>query len=153
MNWINLLLSTKGRINRKAFMIGLLPILLLVVLLALYLRLLTGILPNWADLVIPILIALEALFFFLNLSAKRLHDIGHSTFFLLLLVSPLFVAAGFFLQQKYFPLQSYEGAVVIYTMLISLGLIAFFWMLIEMFFRRSEEQSNKYGPPPSTGTS
>ena len=146
MNWIDLLLATKGRIKRRTYLIGLLPVLLLLALLTLYLRFLTGIVPAWANAIIPALIAVEALYFTANLSIKRMHDYGRSAGWLLLLFSPLIIAACFLIQQKYFPLQSYEGAVVVYTTLISLAFIGFLWMLIEMLFLRSSEQDNRYGP-------
>ena len=148
MNWINLLLGTKGRINRKSFLLGLLPIALLFVLLVLYLKFLSGILPGWANSLIPALIALEALYFLANLSIKRMHDYGRSAHYLWLLFAPILFVAVFLIQQKFFPLPSYEGAVVIYTILVSLALITFFWMLIEMMFLRSHEQKNSYGSPP-----
>jgi uncharacterized membrane protein YhaH (DUF805 family) len=150
MNWINLLLGSKGRINRKTFFVGLVPILVLFGLLVLYIKLLTGILPSWADILIPALIALEALHFLSRLSLKRMHDYGRSAFYQWYLFSPLIIVGLVLIQQKFFHLQSYEGAVLIYTVLISLAVIAFFWMLIEMMFRRSDEQENKYGPPPTS---
>ena len=149
MNWINLLLGSKGRINRKRFLVGLLPILLLLALLVLFLKYLTGILPGWANIVIPLLIALEALYFLANLSIKRMHDYGRSAHYLWFLFSPLIIAGLFMIQQKFFHLQSYEWAVVIYTLLISLALIGFLWMLVEMVFLRSHEQDNQYGPSPN----
>ncbi len=148
MNWIHLLLGNKGRIARKSFLLGLLPILVLIGLLIFYLRFLTGILPTWANIVIPVLLAVEALYFTANLSLKRMHDYGRSAGWLLMLFSPLIVVAGFLLQQKYFPLQSYDGAVVLYTSLISLAFVGFLWMLTEMLFLRSHEKDNRYGPAP-----
>ncbi len=146
MNWINLLLGSRGRINRKMFLLGLLPVLVLLALAGLYLKMLTGILPRWADILIPALIKLEALHFFSRVSIKRMHDYGRSAHYLWLLFSPLLVTALFLAQQKFFPLKSYEGAVVIYTILISLAVIAFFWMLVEMTFLRGHTTDNKYGP-------
>ena len=148
MNWTNLLLGTKGRIARKTYIIGLLPVLVLFTLLVLYLRYLTAFLPGWANIVIPTLIAAEALYFTSTLSIKRMHDYGRSAGWLLVLFSPLFIIAGFLLQQKFYPLQSYEGAVVFYTSAISLTIICFLWMLTEMLFLRSHEQENRYGPSP-----
>ncbi len=149
MNWINLLLGYKGRINRTSFLVGLLPVLVLLALLVWYLKYLSGVLPAWADILIPSLIALEALYFAANLSIKRMHDYGRSALWLGLLFSPLFVTIILFVQQKYIPLASYEGAVVVYTTLISLAMVCFLWMLIEMLFLRSHEQDNQYGPSPN----
>ncbi len=148
MNWIHLLLGTKGRITRKSFLLGLLPILALTGFLIFYLRFLTGILPAWSNFLIPALLAAEVLYFTANLSLKRMHDYGRSAGWLLMLFSPLIVAAGFLFQQKYIPLQSYEGAVVLYTSLISMACVGFLWMLIEMAFLRSHEKDNRYGPSP-----
>ncbi|MCP4934732.1 MAG: DUF805 domain-containing protein [bacterium] len=148
MNWIHLLLGTKGRITRKSFLLGLLPILALLGFLVFYLRYLTGILPAWANIIIPTLLTVEAAYFTANLSLKRMHDYGRSAGWLLMLFSPLIVVAGFLIQQKYIPLQSYEGAVVLYTMAISLAFIGFLWMLTEMLFLRSHEKDNRYGPSP-----
>ncbi len=150
MNWIHLLLGTKGRIARKSFLLGLLPVLLLVGILTFYLRFLTGILPAWANIAVPALIAVEALYFLANLSIKRMHDYGRSAGWSLVLFSPLAVIAGFLLQQKYFPLQSYEVAVVVYTTLISMAFVGFLWMLTEMLFLRSHEKGDRYGPSPNT---
>lgn len=150
MNWINLLLSHKGRINRKSFMLGLLPVVLLFGLVFVYLKYLTGMLPLWADIAITAIIALEALHFLSRLAIKRLHDFGRSGHFQWILFSPLLVAAIFLVQQKFFHLQSYEWAVIIYTVMFSLAMIGFFWMLVEMIFRRSDEQANAYGPPPGS---
>ncbi len=152
MNWIHLLLGTKGRIARKSYLLGLLPILALIGFLVFYLRFLTGMLPAWANIVIPALLAVEALYFTANLSIKRLHDIGRSAGWLLMLFSPLIVVAGFLIQQKYFPLQSYQGAVVLYTSAISMAFIGFLWMLTEMLFLRSHEKDNRYGPSPHTAS-
>ncbi|MCF6200417.1 MAG: hypothetical protein L3J67_13735, partial [Hyphomicrobiaceae bacterium] len=68
MNWIDLLLGTKGRINRKTFLIGLVPILVLLALLYIYLKMLTGFLPRWVDIALTLLIALEAFYFSANLA-------------------------------------------------------------------------------------
>ena len=149
MNWTNLLLGSKGRINRKSWWVGLLPILVLLVLVVLYLKFLTGILPGWANIMIPAAIALEALYFTANLSVKRMHDYGRSAHFLWLLFAPLIVAALFLLQQKYFPLQTHEEAVLIYTVLISLAIITCLWMLVEMGFLRSTSGGDAYGPAPA----
>jgi uncharacterized membrane protein YhaH (DUF805 family) len=148
MNWINILLGREGRINRKTFLIGLMPILLLFALSVFYLKFLTGILPLWADALIPLVISLEGLFFLANLSLKRMHDYGRSAPYLGFLFSPLIVATLFLVQQKFITLKAYEVAVIAYTILISLAVIAFLWMLIEMLFLRSDEQTNSYGPPP-----
>ncbi len=152
MNWINLLLGTKGRINRKTFIIGLVPILLLFALVYVYLKFLTGLLPRWADIALPTLIALEALYFTANLATKRMHDYGRSAHYLWLLFAPLILTVGFLFQQKFIALKTYEGAVVIYTILASLALLTFFWMLIEMLFLRSHEQKNRFGTPPDSKT-
>ena len=150
MNWNNLLLGSKGRINRKTWLIGLLPIFVLLALLVLYLKFLTGLLPGWANIAIPAAIALEALYFTARLSIKRMHDYSRSAHYLWLLFAPLIVAALFLLQQKFFPLQSHEGSVIIYTVLISLAFITFLWMLSELMFRRPDEHDNSYGPAPSS---
>ncbi len=148
MNWVNLLLHTKGRITRKSFVLGLLPIFVLIGFVIFYLRFLTGSLPAWANIAIPALLAAEVLYFTANLSLKRMHDYGRSAGWLLMLFSPLIVVASFLLQQKYIPLQSYEGAVVLYTSLISLAFVGFLWMFTEMLFLRSHEKDNRYGPAP-----
>ena len=150
MNWINLLLGTKGRINRKTFLIGLVPILVLLTVLYVYLKFLTGFLPRWADMALPLLIALEAFYFTANLSTKRMHDYGRSGHYLWLLFAPLILTGGFLFQQKFVPLKSYEGAVVVYTVLISLAMLTFLWMLVEMLFLRSHEQKNRFGTPPDS---
>ncbi len=148
MNWINLLLSSKGRINRARFIFGLLPIAVLLTLVIVYLKYLTGILPGWADMLISVLITIEACYFFAKLSMKRMHDYGRSAHYLWLLFAPLLFVGLFFIQQKFFHLTSYEGAVVVYTIVFSLAVIAFLWMLVEMLFLRSDVNSNKYGPAP-----
>ena len=145
-------MATKGRINRKTFLMGLVPILILFALLYIYLKYLTGLLPLWAEIALPTLIALEALYFSANLSTKRMHDYGRSGYFLWFLFAPLLFAALFLFQQKFVPLKSYEGAVVIYTILISLAMICFLWMLVEMLFLRSNEEKNRFGPPPLDNT-
>jgi len=150
MNWNHLLLGTKGRINRKTFLIGLVPILVLFALLYIYLKTLTGLLPRWADIALPLLIALEAFYFSANLATKRMHDYGRSGRYLWLLFAPLLIMTLFLFQQKFVPLKSYEGAVVLYIILISLAMLSCLWMLIEMLFLRSHEQENRFGTPPIT---
>ncbi len=149
MNWIDLLLGTKGRINRKTFLIGLVPILVLLALLYIYLKMLTGFLPRWVDIALTLLIALEAFYFSANLATKRMHDYGRSGRYLWLLFAPLIFSALFLVQQKFIPLKTYEGVVVLYIILISLAMLSFLWMLTEMMFLRSNEQENRFGTPPN----
>lgn len=150
MNWIELLLSGAGRINRKTYLIGLIPVAILFGLLYLFLGYVAALLPGWGRLVIGGLLAVEALYFFAALSVKRMHDYGRSALFLAALFSPLFVVAAFLVQQKYFPLKTHEPSVVIYTILIVLAMVLFFWMLSEMLFRSSDEGDNGFGPAPNS---
>ncbi len=145
MNWTRLLLSARGRINRLTFLSGLLPVIFLLALVWFYLEKLTGLLPRWADILLPAAIALEALYFLACLAAKRMHDYGRPAHFLWLLFSPLIVTGLFLIQQKYFHLSSYEGAVVVYTVLFSLAMLAFLWMLVELIFLRSDQNDNRFG--------
>ena len=148
MDWKYLLLSNEGRINRKSYLDGLLPVAALAGLLYLYLKFFTGILPTGADWLISGQIVIVALYLLSNISIKRMHDYGRSAVYLLHFYAPLIVAAIFLVQQKFFPLKSHEGSIVIYTMAVTLAVITFFWMVLEMFFRRSDEDANDYGPPP-----
>ena len=141
MNWSNLLFSFEGRINRKAYLLGLLPVLVLFALLYLYASYLAGSQSTTINGIIMGIVALVALFFFTSLSIKRFNDIGRPAWFLGLLYSPLIIAAIFLLQQKFFPMQKHEAAVLIYTVLIVLAVTAFLWMLVEMLFRRPKEES------------
>jgi uncharacterized membrane protein YhaH (DUF805 family) len=149
MNWSDLLLNFSGRISRKAFLAGLVPILLLVGGLYVFLNYArAGLEMKW-QLLLGGFIALEAIYFLAALAAKRMHDYGRPTMFLALLFSPLLVAAVFLTQQKYIPLQNNEMAVVAYTLLIVTAMTLSGWMTAELIFRRSDEKANAFGQPPS----
>lgn len=136
MNWTNLLLSTEGRIDRTRFVIGLLPVLALIALVYVYGGYVKGSLPA-IDWLVMGAISLEALYFLTCLGAKRLRDIARPQWFLVILYSPLAVAAVFLVQQKFLPLKTHELSVTVYTAAIMLALIGFLWILAELLFRRT----------------
>ena len=152
MNWTYLLLGQKGRINRRHFLLGLLPITLLLALVWLFLTRLTGLLPRWATIALPAIITLEALYFLACLSIKRLHDYGRPAHYLWLLFSPMIFVALFSVQQKFIPLQAYgllltKMVINLYIVLTLLVLLAFLWIFGEMLLRRGDPQKNRFGAP------
>lgn len=148
MNWTTLLLSGRGRINRLTLLLGLLPVVLLLALVLVHQKYLTGLLPHWADIALSSVITLEALYFLACLAAKRMHDYDRPAHFLWLLFSPLILAVVMIVQQKYFPLPSYNWAARFYIVAICLVVLAFLWMMVEMLFRRGDEHENRFGAVP-----
>lgn len=140
MNWTNLLLSTRGRVDRTRFLIGLLPVLALLGLVYVYGRYVAGALPA-VDWLVMAAIALEALYFLVCLGLKRLRDIGRPLWFMAILFLPLLVAAVFLVQQKFLPTASHEMTATLYTAAIVLAMIGFLWILAELLFRRSDAET------------
>jgi uncharacterized membrane protein YhaH (DUF805 family) len=141
MNFVNLFISFKGRINRaKYWLAGLILFLISTVFnvlayLAAY---------STATQTVNALVSIPLLIFLCAIAIKRLHDRNKSGWYLLLfygLPIVLFVASALVVEAP-------GGPSIAAGVLALLSLIASIWTIIELGCLKGSIGQNKYGPDP-----